>query len=192
MKSIFYGLFAMAILNLNALAGDGGQGGYFGPAAVVKQGVFLAGAEGQYYLKGPKALGFLGHVRYGLAPRFELDGDIGLNRGETYFGGGVQYQMLYDNAGSVGLTLRAGAFSNDNIGGLDLAGTVGNRFSTFSMYGGLNMKMILDPSEADDVYNLFGGIHIPIKQKIAFVGEIGANINDQNASYFSGGLLFYF
>lgn len=192
MRSVICVLFALAVFHTSLRAGDGGQGGYIGPASVIKQSTFVLGAEGQYYLKGQKKLGILGHARYGLAPRFELDGDVGLNRGETYFGAGLTYQMFYDSPGGVGLTLRAGAFSNDVTGGLDLAGTVGNRFSTFSLYGGLNMKMILDPSNAEDVFNLFGGIHIPVRQKIAFVGEIGANINDQDASYFSGGLLFYF
>ena len=192
MRSLMYALFASAVFTMNIFAGDGGQGGYFGPAAVVKQGTFLIGGEGQYYMKGDNALGFLGHVRYGLAPRCAINGDIGTNRGEMYFGGGVEYQMIYDKQGGVGLTLRGGAFSNKDIGGLDLSGTVGNRFSTFAMYGGLNMKLILDPSAADDVYTLFGGIHIPFKKNVAFVGEVGANINDQDASYFSGGVLFYF
>lgn len=196
MKHFFCAIIASVLLHAQAFAGDGGQGssgGYFGPAAVVKQGVFLIGAEGQYYMKGDNALGLLGHVRYGLAPRFELHGDLGVNRGEMYFGGGVQYQVFYDKAGSVGLTVRGGGFSNSDAGsGLDFSGTIGNRFSSFSMYGGLNTKIILDPSEADNVFTLFGGIHIPFKQKVAFVGELGVNINDQDASYFSGGVLFYF
>ncbi|KAB2877613.1 hypothetical protein F9K33_16050 [bacterium] len=196
MKQLCFAFFAAAVLQVNVFAGDGGQagsGGYFGPAAVMKQGAFLIGAEAQNYLKGPKSFGVLGHVRYGLAPRFELNGDLGFNRGETYFGGSVEYQVFYDGPGAVGLTVRGGGFSNSDAGsGLDFSGMVGNRFSTFSLYGGLNMKVLLDPSQADNVYTLVGGVHIPFKAKVAFVGEVGANINDQDASYFSGGVLFYF
>ncbi|MBL7961811.1 hypothetical protein JNL27_16375, partial [bacterium] len=98
MKQLCFAFFAVAVLQVNVFAGDGGQagsGGYFGPAAVMKQGAFLIGAEAQNYMKGPKSFGVLGHVRYGLAPRFELNGDLGFNRGETYFGGGVEYQVFY-------------------------------------------------------------------------------------------------
>lgn len=194
MRSAMYALFAAVVLSGNVWAGDGGQGGYFGPAAVVKQGKLIIGAEGQYFMKGPKALGVLGHVRYGLAPRFQLNGDAGVLRGETYFGGGVEYQVFYDGAGSVGLTVRGGGFANtDGMGsGLDLSANIGNRFGSFSLYGGFDTKWIMEPSNRDPIFYITGGIHIPFKQKVAFVGEIGADISDQSASYLSGGVLFYF
>ena len=194
MRTFFCVLFAVAVIQSEAFAGDGGQGGYFGPAAVMKQGAFLIGAEGQYYMKGSDAFGVLGHLRYGLAPRFELNGDIGVNKGKLLFGGGVEYQVFYDGPGAVGLTVRGGGFANtDGLGsGLDLSANIGNRFGTFSLYGGFDTKLIMEPSNRDPIFYLTGGIHIPFKRKVAFVGEIGADISDQSASYLSGGVLFYF
>ncbi len=172
-------------------AGSGGTGGYFAPATVVKQSAWAIGAEGQIYLDGPDALGVLGHLRYGLAPRFELNGDLGLHRGGLYVGGAVVYQILYDQPGSLGVTVRGGGFANSKgMGsGIDAALNVGKQFNRMAIYGGLNTKFIVDPVNYN-IFNLIGGVHIPFQHDMAFVGEIGVNVNGKHASYFSGGVIF--
>ena len=175
------------------VAGTAGQGGIFAPAAVLKKGAFVIGAEPVLYFDGPKKFGVLGHIRYGLMPRFELNGTFGINRGELLFRGGVDYQAIYDQKGSIGVLIRAGGFMNtDGIGsGIDAGVMVGNQFKLVNIYGGLDMKFIVDPVDYT-VANLVGGIHIPFEKKVAFTGEVGLNINDKHASYLSGGVLFYF
>ncbi|NUM80760.1 hypothetical protein HUU42_08140 [bacterium] len=168
----------------------GGEAGFFSPAAVVRSGAFMIGAETQYQFSGPKKFGVLGHLRYGLVPRFEINSDIGIKRGEFYFGAGVDYQIMPDRAGSLGMLFRGGGFINDPVGsGLDLSLMVGNQFSQINIYGGLQTKFIVDPTDVT-VFNLIGGIHIPFQRKMAFVGEIGLNVNDKDDSYLSAGVLF--
>ena len=175
------------------VAGTAGQGGIFAPAAVLKKGAFVIGAEPVLYFDGPKKFGVLGHIRYGLMPRFELNGTFGINRGEVLFRGGVDYQAIYDQKGSIGVLVRAGGFMNtDGMGsGIDAGVMVGNQFKLVNIYGGFDMKFIVDPANVT-VANLVGGIHIPFEKKVAFTGEVGLNINDKHASYLSGGVLFYF
>jgi hypothetical protein len=175
------------------VAGTAGQGGIFAPAAVLKKGAFVIGAEPVLYFDGPKKFGVLGHIRYGLMPRFELNGTLGINRGELLVRGGVDYQAIYDKKGSIGLLVRAGGFMNsEGMGsGIDAGVMIGNQFKLVNIYGGLEMKFIVDPANVT-VANLVGGIHIPFEKKVAFVGEVGVNINDKHSSYLSGGVLFYF
>lgn len=176
-----------------SLTGGTPPPGIFAPAAVVKTGAVVVGVEPMLYFEGPKKLGILGHIRYGLMPQFEINGALGINRGELYFRGGIDYQAVYDKKGSVGLLVRAGGFMNsDGMGsGLDLGAMVGNQFKLVNIYGGLDIKFVVDPVDYT-ILNLVGGIHIPFQRKTAFVGEIGLNVNDKQASYLSGGVLFYF
>lgn len=168
----------------------GGEAGFFAPAAVVRSGAFMIGAETQYQFSDEKKFGVLGHLRYGLVPRFEINSDIGIKRGEFYFGAGVDYQIMPDRAGSLGMLFRGGGFINDPVGsGLDLSLMVGNQFSQVNIYGGLQTKFIVDPTDVT-VFNIIGGIHIPFQRKMAFVGEIGLNVNDKRDSYLSAGVLF--
>lgn len=175
------------------IGGDAGSGGVFGPAAVLKKGKFILGVEPHLFLSDvDNQFGVLGHARYGLMPSFELNGSLGVVLGKFYFRGGIDYQILPDKPGSVGLLMRAGGFmNNDGMGnGLDIGMMVGNQFKLVNIYGGLDMTFIVDPSSVT-IANLVGGIHIPFQRKMAFVGEIGVNINNKNASYLSGGVLFY-
>jgi hypothetical protein len=193
--------FVITVLSTSmAMAGDGasggsggtaGQGGIFGPAAVVKQGKFLIGAEAQLQFSGPDALGLLGHFRYGLMPRFEINGDLGIMRGELYVGGGVDYQAVGDKKGGIGVLVRGAGFVNtDGMGsGLQAACMVGNQFDLVNIYGGLDTRFIVDPVD-ETVFTLVGGIQIPFQRKMAFVGEIGVDIGGDKQSYLSGGVLF--
>lgn len=175
------------------VAGTAGQAGIFAPAAVLKKGAFVIGAEPVLYFDGPKKFGILGHIRYGLMPRFELNGSLGINRGELMVRGGIDYQVIPDKKGSVGLLVRAGGIMNtDGMGsGIDAGLMVGNQFKLVNIYGGLDMKFIVDPDDYT-IATFVGGIHIPFEKKVAFVGEVGLNINNKHASYLSGGVLFYF
>lgn len=186
MKSFTSILLAIVLFTGVSLAGTG----FFGPASVLKKGKFLMGAEGKYFLEGNDQLGLLGHARYGLAPRFGLGADIGLIRSKNYFSGYLDYQLLYDRPGSIGLTMRVGAYSSSDSG-LRAALMMGNQFRFGSLYGGLDWSYSSDAKQSST--NLLGGIHLPIQNRVAFVGEIGFNINDQNqSSYLSGGVLYYF
>jgi len=188
-------LMLLTLLSPSLFAGDGGTGsqaGFFGPAAVVRTRVFVLGAEAQYYLNGSKNLGLMGHVRYGLAPRFQLTGDLGLIRGEVYFGANLDYQFVGDQKGGIGVLGRVGGFGNDKgIGnGFKTALLIGNQFDFVNVYGGFEAQFL--SGSGNDVLYIPVGIHIPVGRKMAFVGELGANINDKKASYMSGGLMFYF
>ncbi len=165
--------------------------GVFGPAAVVRQGAFVIAAETQLYFDGTKKFGVLGHLRYGLMPSFEINADLGVNRGEFYFGAGVDYQAVHDRAGAPGVLIRGGAFTNENGegSGLAFAGIVGNQFKLINLYGGLETRFIVDPTDYT-VFNLLGGIQIPFERKMRFIGEFGLNLNDKQASYLSAGVLF--
>lgn len=183
-------------LSLRAGGGDEGAAvemnpGIFNPAAVVRQGAFVIAAESQLYFDGPKKFGVLGHLRYGLMPSFEIDADLGVNRGGFYFGAGVDYQAIHDRPGSVGVLIRGGAFMNgDGDGsGINFAGVVGNQFKLINLYGGMETRFIIDPTDVT-IFNLVGGIQIPFQRKMRFIGEFGININDKQASYLSGGVLF--
>ncbi len=175
------------------VAATAGQAGVFAPAAVLKKGAFVIGAEPVLYFDGPKKFGVLGHVRYGLMPSFELNGSLGINRGELMVRGGIDYQIIPDKKGSVGLLVRAGGIMNtDGMGsGIDAGLMVGNQFQLVNIYGGLDMKFIVEPTDVT-IATLVGGIHIPFEKKTAFVGEVGLNINNKHSSYLSGGVLFYF
>ncbi len=164
--------------------------GIFGPAAVVRQGAFVVAAETQLYFEGDSKFGVLGHLRYGLMPSFEINADIGVNRGEFYFGANVDYQAVHDRAGSPGVLIRGGAFVNDPVGsGINFAGLIGNQFDLINLYGGLETKFIVDPTDVT-VFNLLGGIQIPFQRNMRFIGEFGLNANNKDASYLSAGVLF--
>ncbi len=164
----------------------------FGTSSLLRTGAFSLGVEPIFYLKGQDKFGFVGHVKYGLVPRFELLGDIGVQRGETYFAGGIEYSVLQDGGHGPGLSCRGSAFGNGGTSGVDMILNLSNKFSQITLYGAFDYRLLLEDN-TDDLIYLVPGIRIPLRKNMSFMTEFGLNMNaGGNNSYVSGGLSFTF
>ncbi len=168
--------------------------GTFGTAGLLRPGHLALGVEPSFAFSPSTFMLYL-HGGLGLTPGADLDVQLGLGS-ETYFGADVEFGLIRDTRRTPGLSLSVGAHGTSNLG-LDGTLLLSNRFSTFSLYGALDMDMEFVNTGTDNsevlvplYFNL--GVAIPIGRQLDFLLEGDIGLTDVANSGLSGGLMFYF
>lgn len=187
--------FIITVFMVGLLAGFSSSvpAGTFGTADTLRPGSFSLGLEPAFTFS-PSSFTFFLHGGIGLTSTADLDLQLGLGS-ETYFGADVEFVLIRDSRRGPGLSLAAGAHGAGNFG-LDTTLLLSNRFSTFTLFGSIDVDLefvdSLDGTELFTPVYFDLGVSIPLARASRFLLEGNIGLTDSAASGLSGGLMFLF
>ena len=133
---------------------------------------------------------------YGFTPRFDMEGQLGIYDGLTFFGANAEYWLVKDRkldfSVAGGLHGRSGDRTFD-AWGIDLTFLGSKHLSTnFELYGGLDISFEnVDDGEDFQTVHLTPGVEFRLARDLDLVGEFGIGLNDNSRHYFAIGLAYY-
>jgi len=134
---------------------------------------------------------------YGFTPRFDLEGQLAVYDGVTFFGANAEYWLVkhapLDFSVAGGLHRRTGD-ATTAYNGIDLTFLAsGHATRKLELYGGLDLAFEgLGVPGGFTTAHLVPGLEYRVNNVIDLLAEAGLALNDSSRHYISGGIAIYF
>jgi len=134
---------------------------------------------------------------YGFTPRFDLEGQLAIYDGVTFFGANAEYWLVkhapLDFSVAGGLHRRTGD-ATAAYNGIDLTFLAsGHATRKLEIYGGLDLAFEgLGVPGGFTTAHLVPGLEYRVNNVIDLLAEAGLALNDSSRHYISGGIAIYF